>query len=379
MNLYFSKFQRGAATLVTAIALLILVTMAVMFSANVGIMETKTTANEYRALQAQLSAQAGIDFALANLSTFDLQEPANSSITNFSEIDANSVQITTTPVNFDATISTGTYEVTIDKTDLSTLEITSTGYSGDGSANSVLKQKLEFAPALPPDIENFMQAPVIASDNVEIKLSNINQGTLPAIVLAGGEVTGSGVNTYSATDNRPQIGQKIFSFEDTTTNNPHGKMFAVDKSNLKQMSRKKDCSTGCNSTVTTSVLSGDIGKAKVHYLEGGDVTISDTTLGHPDYPVIIYVDLTNGGSLTLGNSTSTNNTTINGILFVDEGAGNSWNNNNYQATINGYVVVNGKIVNGEGLHVNYNSTVHNNLKDKVGVYTRLPGSWSDIN
>ena len=164
------KFQQGAATLITSIALLTLVTMAVIVAANVGIMETKTTANEYRAMQAQLSAQAGIDYALANISQFDLGNPGSSTIPNYSNSSANIDAIAETPVYYQESgtnQTAGYYTLSIDKTSTNTLKITSTGQSQDKSATSKLVQKLEFADAFAAPYnssDNFLlAAPVIIS------------------------------------------------------------------------------------------------------------------------------------------------------------------------------------------------------------------------
>ena len=108
------KRQLGAATLLTSTVMLILITMVVMLSANMGVMETKTTSNEYRALQASLSAQAGIDFALAILSQNDLTNPTAPLVS----VNASKAAINKTAVTYNdgsTTQQTGSYTVSIDK------------------------------------------------------------------------------------------------------------------------------------------------------------------------------------------------------------------------------------------------------------------------
>ena len=62
--------QRGAATLFTTIIVLVLMTM-IAFFANRGVLfERKTAANQYRATKAIEAADAGLEWALANLNSF---------------------------------------------------------------------------------------------------------------------------------------------------------------------------------------------------------------------------------------------------------------------------------------------------------------------
>lgn len=62
--------QRGAATLFTTIIVLVLMTM-IAFFANRGVLfERKTAANQYRSTKAIEAADAGLEWALANLNSF---------------------------------------------------------------------------------------------------------------------------------------------------------------------------------------------------------------------------------------------------------------------------------------------------------------------
>jgi len=59
------KHQRGIATLFTAVILLIATTLVTFLTARTVLMETKMSANNYRASQAIAAADAGMDYALA--------------------------------------------------------------------------------------------------------------------------------------------------------------------------------------------------------------------------------------------------------------------------------------------------------------------------
>jgi Tfp pilus assembly protein PilX len=59
--------QKGAAVIVTAILLLIGVTLVVMFAAQVGLQDQRISGNQYRHKQAFANAEAGLDFAASFL------------------------------------------------------------------------------------------------------------------------------------------------------------------------------------------------------------------------------------------------------------------------------------------------------------------------
>ena len=161
------------------------------------------------------------------------------------------------------------------------------------------------------------------------------------------------------------------------TTSPHNLMFSMNKTNFKQMARQNSCSGGCNATTMNSSMGGNMGKTRVSYASGGNVTISNTTIGSETYPALVYIDISNGETFNLGDSA--NDTTIYGVLYVETGSSTgTWNNNNLHAKVVGSVIVNGNLTNGKYIMVAPTLNTYNNLS-KVGVYTRLPGSWTDVN
>jgi Tfp pilus assembly protein PilX len=61
--------QRGAATLINAVIILMLMTLIAFFANRGVIFERKTAANQYRSTKALEAAEAGVEWALANLNT----------------------------------------------------------------------------------------------------------------------------------------------------------------------------------------------------------------------------------------------------------------------------------------------------------------------
>ena len=64
------RTQRGTATLISTMVILMLMTMVVFFANGSVMFDRKTASNLYRSTRAQEAAQAGLDWALANLNSY---------------------------------------------------------------------------------------------------------------------------------------------------------------------------------------------------------------------------------------------------------------------------------------------------------------------
>lgn len=357
----FKRLQHGSMTIMTSVAVLMLVTMVTVMNANVSVMETKTSSNEYRTLQALLSAQAGIDFALSSLSK-----------NNFANIPE-------TELTYDddgTAITTGFYSVAVDATDINKLIITSTGQSADKTATKILTQRLIFSTVLRNDATRYLNAPLITSGNADIDHRIISVGVAPnespARVWSGGTISVQsqsdlGGNGADPTELR-KLASKLYE-KDPLTNSPLNVLFspqmrANNNQAIKHMSIYHDCADVI--CTNPSKLTENAGRSKVHYVQGG-LVLDGVTVGTQENPVFIIVDLSDGGSLTLKNDA-----VVNGILLT---LGNV-DNNDRDATINGIFIVDGNLVDGVDLTLNFDINVMNSMST-VGVYTRIPGSWTD--
>ena len=353
----FKSKQHGSATILSSIAVLMLITMVTLMSANVSIMETKTSSNDYRTLQALMSAQAGIDFALTNLSKSNLGNIAETQLS----YDDNGTDITT-----------GYYTVTVDSTVPNKLVVTSTGQSADKSATKQLVQRLIFATVLRNDATLFISAPLITSGTADIDHTIIIDGKAPARVWSGGLITTQAPGSLAGTGSDPLALRKLASklYEnDPITTNPLSILFSTQmranqNQGIKHISINHDCNDAAceNPTLMTSASGG----SKVHYVEGG-LTLDGATVGTAANPVFIIVDLSTGGTLTL-----TGNTVVNGIVVVL----GSFDAGNNQSFVNGALIVDGNVSGANRLNLNFDINVLNSMSS-VGVYTRIPGSWTD--
>jgi len=377
--------QQGMSTLVISIALLIMTTMAIVFSANIGVMERKVSSNDFRASQAQLAAQAGIDIALSDLSQFELNSPVAPYTINGTNITTIGDQAITYNDGTNA-VNSGFYNITIDTTLPNfpdQITIVSEGKSNDKSASAKVTQQMIFASplsGLASDSNSILQKAVLIVDgSASINADNIDNGLVPnntkLKVWASGSVTNSGADETKAT----LIGNNDY-VNPGNTNPPLNHIFLAslrDPKNggsntdqgVKHISIRNKCTSPCENPTDLTETATQKPQSKLHYLEG-DVTLNGITIGSTTYPVVIIADLSSGGSLTLKN-----NTVINGLLLIK----GNWNNTNNSTTINGAVIIeNGNLSNANNVSINYSTDVYNNL-DQVGIYTRIPGGWSDIN
>jgi len=363
-----NRLQHGATTIMVSAVLLMLVTMVTVMNANISVMETKTSSNEYRSLQALLSAQAGIDFALSSLSFKDL-EPIPETMLTYNKNDTE--------------ITTGYYSVSIAEDPnpvyQNQLTITSTGQSADKTATKILTQRLIFSTVLRNDSTAYLNAPLITSGNANIDHTRIDNGKAPARVWSGGVITPKSPGLLAGNGADPTALRKLASklYEgDPLTNNPMNILFSAqmranDNQGIKHMSIFHDCQI--DACTNPAGLTSTSGFSKIHYVKGGltlnGVTTGaaiDADAGHPARPVFIIVDLSDGGSLVL------NDTTIHGILLVLGDV----DINNKSSTINGIFITDGNVIKGNKLTLNFDSDVLDRMS-AVGVYTRLPGSWTD--
>jgi len=352
----FPRIQKGSTTMFASVATLMLVSMVTVMNANVSIMETKTSANEYRTLQALLSAQAGIDYVLANYGKNDLADLAEMELK---------------VPNGDNLVTAGFYTITVDKTDINKPIITSNGLSADRSAKKELVQQFIFSSALRNDSSNYIAAPVITSNNANIDHTRLTQGTAPARVWSGGVITGDKIPSQLSGNNADDyelrlLGSKLFQ-NDPLAESPMSKLFTVqmrsdDYLGLKHQSNYMECTPRCTNP---SELTTDSAYAKLHYIDG-KLTLNNVTVGSSAFPVILVIDINNDDDLVLRNST------IYGLVIVMD----TWDSNDNDTTINGSIIVDGNLLQGNDLTVNYDLTVFNNLST-VGTYTRIPGSWTD--
>jgi len=145
--------EKGAATLVTAIVLMVVMLGISFYTSETVITEKKVVANDYRAKQAFNSAQAGLDYGIAYARTGVDQ-------------DDNSVVDLSVGSGATSAIGQGSYSVTLTdistSADMSLIRVDSQGFSDDNLVQRDVSVLIGEVPVLP----NPPSLPVVARSNI---------------------------------------------------------------------------------------------------------------------------------------------------------------------------------------------------------------------
>lgn len=123
----------------------------------------------------------------------------------------------------------------------------------------------------------------------------------------------------------------------------------------------------CNGDCAADLLAAYTAGKRIMWVQG-DLTIdSSVALGSLADPVVIVAtgDITLTGALQL-----------NGMLV---GRGNvSWSNSAGTSLINGMLLVEGNLSTSGAMDIVYQQSLANQLRNRVGSYVRVPGGWTDM-
>lgn len=228
--------QNGAATLLITVVMLILITIIVLFTSRVILNETKVEANNYRASQALMAANAGLDHGLYFFNqggldqhtdpdevdflpngTVDYPDADNSyEVTISTDADAASVQETDAIVYFDNDDSdnpVGSARCS-SKAVMDSGLVISTGYSDDGLAERTISQCLGVIPVFKG---NGPEQPVVSrglvgsmgNGRVINRFSNINVWSGSPVTYGPSAATETFVSDGSITSDEEMISTEL--------------------------------------------------------------------------------------------------------------------------------------------------------------------------
>ncbi len=353
--IYIIHEERGMATLITSLVLLLAITLLSFAAARVGIMEQRISANDYRAKQGFEAAQAGIEYAIAML-----QDPARKAL----YIRDNGSGIVDPRYAFlsGTLVDTGsTYTVVYSNPILSTppnfnvLNISSTGSSDSGS-RYVANQVVTFTSCctLPP-------APGNARRNIEVKgTSSLTNPDSSVAAWAGGSVKKNGAATITNNSGGASTGiaKNDLTLGNLTNDAFFQNFFNGSKDSIKNLSEVYT-GAGNYSATLSSVTS-----TKIIWITG-DVTINSTvTIGSASAPVVLIVE----GALTISTSAI-----FNGIAYStgDMKVIGS-------AQLNGAAISESAIKIAGNAQVAYNRALLNNILNNAGSFAKIGGAWTDL-
>ena|SRR3990167_3342487 len=363
-----SRYLDGAVTLIMTLILMLLSSMIIIFAANYGNLQSKSTANLQRHRQAFEAAQAGLEYGINYLqqnSSTILANPTNGYIVPY----ANS-NITNVTLANNSTFTITYSNPVANNYDL--IRISSAGTSDDGTASDTVSQLVEFGSLLLniPSIPLTVQSIVSMDDHSEvINIYNnftITSGSTVTLDKKAVTILESGVSSRKkklksdVTVNDPTLAG-------TSSNDLFTSYFGLPES-IVQSSASKYYSNSSD-TDYSSLLNGEEGSSIWIDQTSGTATISGTTtIGTSSNPVILVIK---------GNPTFKDNTTIYGFIYID---------NPLIAQLQGnFLLVGGIVATGginiiDSAHVMYSPFVLQNLQNlnTMKYFAKIPGSWKDF-
>ncbi|WP_415902248.1 PilX N-terminal domain-containing pilus assembly protein [Neptuniibacter sp. QD29_5] len=377
--------QQGAATLVLALVMVVIVLGVSFFTSETVITEKKIVANEYRAKQAFHAAQAGVDYAIAYTRAGLDQD--NDTVLDLS-VSGATIGLGG-GVEFTALLSDASSDA-----DMSLIQIDSVGRSDDGLITrsiSVLVGRVPLVPN-PPDLPIVARGYVDATGNL-----NVFNGFTNLNIWAGDDITSWGsADTYirdpdwtgfsgdtwdgtvdDLSRHLTATGNEIDDIEyiQSTTKNTTGPDVIDGDTNMANTTGDEFVENFFGRTLDELVLSAglsmtgnELKDAAASTVEGQLIHLSDAkltggTIGSSDNPVILVVD----GDLSISGSPD-----VYGLIIarnVDKVVGT--------VDIFGGIVSETDLDMGSGTaNIYYDQDVVDNL-DNINAKEVVRGSWKD--
>lgn len=366
----FRKKNRGAATLITTVILLVTGTLIVIFAANQGRLLDNITANQIRNSQAIQAAQAGLEFGINYLqvnSATILANPVGGYIPAYSSTSTQNVSLT----NGSSFSISYTNPVA---SNYNLINISSTGKSADGTAQRTLQQRVQFGSILsqPPTLPIVTKGSLAMSGNAVITNTS-NTSTIES----GGGVTFNGnsqtVLSSGTSSNSSSTKSDVQQNVSSINNMSQSDFFATYFGNQSSVVQSNMAHVYTNSTNTnySSTLNGMNGTSIWINQTGGTASISgSTTIGTSASPVLLIIN---------GSANISGNVVINGFVFIIGPA-------TATTDISGNVAITGGIVSTDNFNISGNTSIAYNPNvisalqktSALSYFAKVPGSWKDF-
>ena len=378
-NANFPGRQRGAATLLVAMVLLIGVTLVVMVTARTSFMDQRISANEIRAKAAFEAAQAGMDRGIASLAT-NTALPAGQVAVNAGGQIVGFYEVAFCDANNPGTLNCANVTGCTNPGDPERVLIFSCGWSDDQVGLQQMVQVAQRRPAVPNPPSNPLTSRGVVNVQGSASVTNYFNNLT---IWTGNDLTniGNSGKTYIRNPNvpTPPLGTSppppppnCVSNADyicTTDINTVGPDVIANDTSLSSLTSDQFF-TNYFGTTPEEYKTQTEGMDSIVWLDGNSSLTGGTTLGTEADPVVVIVD----GNLSLG----AGNITVNGILVVLGDVNLSGN-----FLVNGSAIVAGNdgtqgTISGTGnLDVIYNPMTVRNAGGEDGLSASEAGSWRD--
>ena len=382
--------QRGAATLITSLVLLVTMTIVTIFVARSIVMEQRIYSNEYRSKQAFEAAEAGLDYGLKFVLDYGVDRDKDD------VLDTVMSAVTTLPNGSD-------YMVTLSEInppgDMTRIRVTSTGRSDDDTSIRKVSQVIGLLPAFPSVPGNPMttKGSVVINGAGEV----INPEGNATIWTGSNSVTFSGASGKTSIPDPSNPGQLIDSSNSTVT----GLDIVMNDTNLSSMTDDQffknflgvDKNTYQNGYATLAVDGAnvnnawndaspgtDLARREIIWVDGdsdfsGNTTVGCTATVAGNTPTTEANCIAAGGQVKPvimvidGNLQGSGTVKVFGLVYITgdfQGSGN--------LDVTGAVIMEGGVTGSGALDVRYSSSVLKQAGDTLGPPATIAGTWRDF-
>jgi hypothetical protein len=395
MRTHSPTTQRGAATLGIALMMVFAILLSVAFANRSVIFEAKTSANQYRAAQAFEAAEAGLDWAIAQLNRDapigdDCLPSTQATASPFREhgatvieaacIESDGAWACSCPVSgapqpvgaggstlgFAIRLAPASQSGLLQLTSIGCSESTAACLAGGGSGGAkaqvqVLVGRLPGLDSPPAAALTVRGTPSFSSPGLVVRHLDPRSGGIT--VHSGGNIDSAQLQLTSS-PGTPAAASVISddpALAQLSTQGLFASVFRMGKATWRAQPavRIVDCKSSCDTSLAQTT------PTSLMWLDGGLKLDTPIVLGTPERPVLLVVD----GPVDIHA-----NAVIHGVVYATS---SSWTDT-AGASINGAVLVEGDLQATGATQINHNAALLLALHDHTGSYARVPGSWRDF-
>ena len=358
-----ARTQRGLATLTTALLLMLIVALVVVYSSRSVLFELKVSGNTYKYEQALGAAEAGLETALAYLNNGGPATPNRAAFFDFSTKKLIS-GTAAAPIEGKLGATQSSYSVALsqpDANDSLLLRAQATGCA-DGcspcNASCPVRSQVSQLIRIRPFVTNLPLDALTAKGGVTLngKTVVIGSGPVGWAIHAGGPVLmQNGAQTSPATG---KISASEPAFGAPTAEQFFASFFGDTPDNIRAQA--------------TVLGAGQLPPQKAggaFWIEGDATLPGGATYGTPGQPVLLIVN---------GNLNVNGDNTVNGFVYVI-GTGGAWSNGGTGTlALAGALVSQGNMTSTGSPQLSMDAAVLQALPLSTGVASKVMGSWRDF-
>ncbi|MDH5232058.1 MAG: pilus assembly PilX N-terminal domain-containing protein [Gammaproteobacteria bacterium] len=362
--------EKGSVTLIMTVLILFSLSLISVFSARIGVIEHRITANHYRAKQAYEAAQAGIAASLTQIDRNQIQTAIDGggSATNCGKADGLSGSLTQQHNNE----LLSTYAITCtaigagDPLKQIQLSVSSSASGSNSSQN--FQQVIEFQPIL----ANVPPAALTARTTIDgLDLIANNSNPTDHVAIWAGDVISN--KSTIITDNPNGVAESDSSLLNLNSSDFFANFFGSSMTSVKARATVVKCNgpgggTCRDTSSQITALAGDRGD--IVWLTSRLHLKGPITIGSESKPVILIIDNPANNKFELNDA----QVFIHGAVYVN----GNWDNKNGTGTIYGLVIVNGSFSKGGGLTIDYTAKNTVTNIEAIGAYYQIAGTWRDF-